>query len=140
MLLHCPSRKCNTTREQLLNVDTDEVICSECNQINPTISDYMKATMKGSGHIYRTVQPKKAFMYACNKCVAHREVILQDEQAVCKMCKNPIQVPSATLTAIAATAHLRDRDDDVSSEPEVDEDGKKVPVERMNKGVVKRRS
>lgn len=100
MLLHCPSRKCNTNRDQKLKVDTGEVICMDCNEVNNTITDIMKSAMKGLGEVYRTVKSKKAFMYKCPKCTIDRGAKIVDDQALCEACSTPLNLNAPTIEAI----------------------------------------
>ncbi len=100
MLLHCPGKKCNTTRDHKLKVDTAEVICMDCEEVNNVVSDYMKIAMKASGDVYRTVTKKKAFTYKCPRCTVDRGVKIIDEQAVCEACQQPLNLSAPMLQAI----------------------------------------
>ena len=84
----------------LLDVDTMEVICQECGNAITNVSLAMKRTLKGFGCIIRDNQ-NKAFMMACKECNANREVVLdQEDNTVCAICHNGINVHSAMKLAI----------------------------------------
>lgn len=100
MLLHCPGKRCNTTREHRLKVDTNEAICLECGEANLGASSFMKKAMKDGGDLYRTVEGKKAFMYKCQKCNVNRGVKLADDQAFCEVCNYPMKLAAPTIQAI----------------------------------------
>lgn len=125
MLLHCHSRKCNTTRDHKLKVETNDAVCMDCGESNVQISDFMKNAMKASGDVYRTAKTRKAFMYKCPKCTVDRGVKIVDEQALCEICLHPLNLSAPMLEAIKTTAHLSKDESD---------DGKE-----LTKGVIKRR-
>jgi hypothetical protein len=84
----------------LLNVDTMEVICTACNGPVNNISESMKRALKSFGQILKT-DIKKAFVMACRKCNANREVVMNaKEETICKICKGPIRVHAAMKQAI----------------------------------------
>ena len=74
MLLHCPSKKCNTTTEHQLKVDTNEVMCLNCEKANESITQFMKATLRSNGHLYKANTP-----------VLTTEVSLDAEEAAQKL-------------------------------------------------------
>lgn len=128
MLLHCPGKKCNTTREHKLKVESNEAICMDCSEVNNLISDIMKGAMKHAGDIYRTTTKKKAFSYRCPKCEVDRGVKVVDEQAVCEQCQTPLNLSAPMLEAIKQ----------MGGQSKVTEN-KKTPKAELNKGSIKRR-
>lgn len=130
MLIHCNSKRCNTTREHKLKVDSNEAICLDCGESNNMISDFMKNVMKGNGDILRSSGSRKAFTYKCPKCVVDRGVRIVDEQAVCDVCLHPLDLTAPMIEAIK-----------MSSKTKEDESTENVnaPKEEVNKGVVRRR-
>lgn len=129
MLLHCHSRKCNTTRDHKLKLDTSEVICMDCGESNDMVSEFMKNAMKASGDVYRTVKGKKAFMYKCPKCGVDRGVRVIDEQAACEVCQFPLNLSGPMIEAIKSGSG--------SIKAEVEDEA--APKEEVSKGVIKRR-
>jgi hypothetical protein len=128
MLLHCHGRKCNTTRDHKLKVDTAEILCMDCLEPNLMVSDFMKNAMKTSGDIYRAAGQKKGFMYKCPKCTVDRAVKIVDEQALCTSCSHPLNLSAPMLQAIKLNGTKTSADDD-DEMPESSE---------LNKGVIKR--
>lgn len=129
MLLHCPSRKCNTTRDHKLKVSSNEAICMDCGEINNMITDFTKKAMETSGDIYRSVETKKAFMYKCSKCTIDRGVKIVDEQALCETCNHPLNLSAPMLQAIKQAGGAKvEMKQAVEAKAEI------------NKGVIKRRS
>lgn len=135
MILHCPSRRCNTTRDHKLKVETNDAVCMDCGESNNVVSSFMKSAMKASGEIYRSVSGKKAFMYKCPKCTVDRGVKVVDELALCDTCGHPLNLSSPMIEAIKTTA-AKDVTRNVSalSEEAV------IPNKELKKGVVKRRA
>jgi len=128
MLLHCHSRKCNTTREHKLKVESNEAVCMDCGEINNMVSDFMKSAMHKAGDIYRSIKSKKAFTYKCPKCTVDRGVKIVDELALCESCGQQLNLSVPMIQAIKTTA----------SKNEVESDAE-TPKEELNKGVIKRR-
>lgn len=121
MLIHCPSKRCNTTREHRLRIDVKdsirEVICLECSEVNDMVSEFMKTAMQAAGDILRIPQGRKAFMYKCHKCGIERGVKIKDEQAFCEVCEHPLNLATPTVEAIKTN----------------------INKDELNKGVVKRK-
>lgn len=128
MLLHCHGRKCNTTRDHKLKVDTNEVICMECAEYNVMVSEFMKNAMRASGDVYRTAQKRKGFMYKCPKCTVDRSVKIVDEQALCESCLTPLNLSAPMLEAIKT----------MDTGAVVKEEAV-AATEELNKGVIKRK-
>ena len=129
MLIHCHGRKCNTTREHKLKVESNEAVCMDCGELNEMVSDFMKNAMKAAGDIYRTAASKKAFMYKCVKCSVDRAAKIVDEQAVCAVCQHPLKLSAPMLEAIRANASaLKDEVTPAAT-----------TQEEVSKGVIKRR-
>lgn len=147
MLLHCPSRKCNTTRDHKLQLDTYDAICMDCGEINNMITSFTKNAMKSSGDIYRSVTTKKAFTYKCPKCTLDRGVKIVDEKALCETCLQPLNLSSPMIEAVKQlngsvrtvekTAVKPAHHKIAETEVEVEND---EPKAEINKGVIKRRS
>jgi hypothetical protein len=129
MLLHCHSKKCNTTRDHKLKVDTNEAVCTECSESNDRISDVMKSAMKASGELYRTVS-KKSFMYRCVKCAIDRNVKIIDDKVICEVCLHPMTLSAPMIEVIKAN---------IKSGETKTNDSDDEKKEMLNKGIVKRR-
>lgn len=100
MLIQCTNKGCMQTTNALLDTKTLEVICQECGEPIANVSESMKRTLKSFGQIIRD-DSRKAFMMACRNCHANREVVLdQDNNTVCGVCHQPINVHLAMKQAI----------------------------------------
>jgi hypothetical protein len=123
MILHCPAKTCNTTREHKLKVNTNEVICMECMVINTTVTEFMKSAMKSSNDVYRAVESRQAFMFRCAKCNVDRSPKIVNDQAVCSVCTLPLKLSAPMIEAIKTTM-VKNADENNTE---------------TNKGVIKRR-
>lgn len=92
MLTEC---KCGNPVEAKLNVDTNKVICQNCNTEISNISDFAKARMKTDGdvvkHVANTI-PKGGMQVECNIC--HKNIVAllnkNDNKCYCSLCKNEV--------------------------------------------------
>src|SRR5690554_2033579 len=98
MLLHCPSKKCNTSREHKLDITNNEVVCMSCGEHNKSISNVMKLVMKSNSDVIKTAQIKKAFTYKCGSCNDMREVKIINEKAHCIECNTIINLTSQMIS------------------------------------------
>lgn len=99
MLITCNNKGCLKASNAVLNPQTLEVICLECDKPITNISEAMKRALKSFGQVIR--EERKAFLMACNNCKANREVVLnQDDETVCKICFELIHTAEAFKLAI----------------------------------------
>ena len=109
MLIHCPGKRCNTTRDHKLKVESNEVVCMDCGETNNSANEFIKHAMKSSGEVLRSVQARKAFMYRCAKCLVDRSAKIVDEQAVCEVCLQPLNLSAPMVEAVkAATPRVKE--------------------------------
>jgi hypothetical protein len=100
MLLYCPGKKCNTIQTHKLRVDTNEAICTSCQQANVGISDIMKTAMKNNGDIFRAGQLREPFVFKCAQCGIDRRAKVVDDKAVCESCLTPFKLAEPMIQAI----------------------------------------
>lgn len=89
MLFECT--ECHKSVEGLLNTKTNDVICPECSGVISNISESMKRTLKSFGRIIRESSPR-VFIQPCFECKADREVVLEGDKVMCRVCKNEVKV------------------------------------------------
>jgi hypothetical protein len=100
MLIMCDNKGCMQSTNAKLKVDTLEVICQECKQPIRNVADTMKRVLKSEGQIVRD-EERKAFTMGCKSCNANRQVVLDnDDNTVCNVCANVINVHPAMKQAI----------------------------------------
>ena len=106
--LTCTNKGCNkTTSDSLLDEEINEVICSECGQPMPGITEFTKRAMHGSNNVKRT-QTKQAFVVDCPACKRRGQPILgENDVPQCLNCKAVLNLTPAFITMLKE--HLRNR-------------------------------
>lgn len=100
MLIACDNKGCLKMSNALLNKETKEVICTECNKPINGVTENMKRVLISSGQIIRD-EDRKAFTMACMNCNANRQVVLDNKgNTVCHICGHDIGVHPAMKQAI----------------------------------------
>jgi len=93
------------TTNALLDTNTLEVVCQDCGDNIANVAESMKRTLKSFGQIIRD-NSRKAFMMACRNCNANREIVLDhDDNTVCSICHNAVNVHLAMKQAIMEIGH-----------------------------------
>lgn len=85
MLVQCNS-KCQTTVKALLDLETNDVVCTECGGTLDNVSKYSKLSMKTNGDVIRT-KKKKAFVFHCETCDNHVETAFVNSVLRGKQCE-----------------------------------------------------
>ena len=90
-MLRCDNKGCCQESQALLDVKTDEVLCSECGKSIKNVTSFTKIQMKSIGQIKRTVAAKKSFSIKCNKCLKDDQPILgANDILLCPNCKEEL--------------------------------------------------
>ena len=126
MLLHCPSKKCNTTREHKIKNTSNEAVCMECGETNADVTSMMKTAMKANGDIFKVASSTQAFTYLCANCTVSRQAKVKEGVVVCSHCG--VQMKNLSGPTIEAIKSMGSKVDDDA------EDGS-----TLNKGMIKRR-
>lgn len=93
------------TSNALLEPESLNVVCQECDGTIDNISDAMKRTLKSFGQVIKG--NKQAFMLSCTPCRANREVVMdQNNNTVCKTCHEPITIHAAFKMAMEEAGGL----------------------------------
>jgi len=100
MLIYCDNKSCKKESIALLDTETMDVICQECQKPISNVSEPMKRTLKSFGQIVRK-SIKRAFMLLCRSCRADRVVVLdQNNNTICEECYSPIEIHPAFKIAV----------------------------------------
>ncbi len=87
-LIYCNQKGCGKNQEPLLNLETDEVICRECNKAITNVTPFSKAQMKSLGQIKRKESKQESFAVKCVKCSGHGKPLLDKQRKIiCSFCK-----------------------------------------------------
>lgn len=65
--VYCSNKGCNKEMMPLLNLETNEVECTECNKPT-TVTEFAKKSMKSMGQIKRIEKSQQPFSVECKKC------------------------------------------------------------------------
>lgn len=89
-LLWCPNKGCRKQNEAMLDVDTNEVYCGECNGLIPNVPVFTKTQMKTLKQVRKPV--KEAFAMECGKCKKKALPKFENNQFLCVFCNSIIKV------------------------------------------------
>ena len=103
-----------------LDIDSNDVICNECGEVLPDISEYSKLSMKTNGDIIRS-KNRKAFMFPCLTCDNNVEAQFLNGILVGKNCSNnqegcKINTTQHMIKAIEETQRVLDKVQENDSE------------------------
>lgn len=92
--IQCDNKGCHKLNEPLLHVETNEVVCSECDQPINSVTAFAKTTLRTIGQIYRgEPKQKKAFAIKCQSCQkVNTPKVETGKQLVCPHCGEPSTV------------------------------------------------
>lgn len=98
--MSCTNKGCNKEMEPLLDLDLNEVECTECGKPIKT-TEFAKTSMKGIGQIKRAGKASQPYAIECKKC---KKVLMPkidaDNKLACSVCSSEfenISVPFANL-------------------------------------------
>jgi uncharacterized Zn finger protein (UPF0148 family) len=93
---YCDNKGCGKDQEPLLNLDTNEVECTECRKEIKSITSFAKSQMKNLGQIKRIEKSQQAFSVQCNFCnKSSPPKINKDGQVICSVCEKHLNNLSA---------------------------------------------
>lgn len=91
MMMYCGNKGCGKDNEPVLDVATNIVYCTECNQEMPNVTIFTKRQMKASGQIRRDDKKNKAFAVKCNTCNKMTgPKVNADNTIACELCEAPL--------------------------------------------------
>lgn len=86
-LIYCDNKGCGKDQEPVLDIETDQVLCSECGKAIKSVTQFAKNTMKTLGQIKRQGKKQQAFAVKCLKCNKENPPKINEEnQIVCGFC------------------------------------------------------
>ena len=90
-LMHCDNKGCGKDQEPLLDTQTNEVYCVECNRVINSVTHFAKVQMKTLGQIKRDEKQRQAFAVECASCKKKSAPVLTKEDRVqCSLCHTDI--------------------------------------------------
>lgn len=100
IIISCDNKGCFKGQEALLDVKTNQVICTECGKDISNISSFTKRALKDSGQIKKDQPNNKAFGVKCSKCQKTvSPVLTPNKKIVCSSCSEELElsVPFKTM-------------------------------------------
>lgn len=88
--VYCNNKGCGKTQIPLLDTDTNEVICSECNKSINSITSFAKAQMKAMGLVKKASATRQAFAVGCKACKKSATPVVKDNVLTCCSCNAPL--------------------------------------------------
>ena len=85
-VMTCDNKKCGKSQEPMLDKESGDVYCSECNEVIKNITIFAKNSMRSLGQFKRTIQAQEAFSVGCKKCNKSACPKLSGGKLVCKNC------------------------------------------------------
>lgn len=93
-LIFCNNKGCGEYQAPNLNVETNEVMCSNCGKPITSVTSFAKTQLKAMGQIVRTSKKQQAFAVECKEChnVGQPKIVKEDDQEilVCQKCGSPL--------------------------------------------------
>lgn len=93
IIVSCDNKGCFKSQEALLDTETNEVICVECNKTIKNITTFTKSALKDLGQIKKEDKEKKSFALKCDQCNKTETPIMnKDKQILCGWCKKELNL------------------------------------------------
>jgi hypothetical protein len=81
--IYCDNKGCGKDMEPLLNVETNDVECTECGRTINCVSKFTKTQMKVLGQIKRDQKAKQAYSVQCRFCSKESPPALDENDNIC---------------------------------------------------------
>lgn len=102
-VIQCDNKGCHREQEPLLDVDTNQAICSECNNPITNITDFAKRQMKALGQIKKS-KKEQPFAMQCMSCKKINRPSIIDDKIFCPACTKEITTASRQFIAVLKEA------------------------------------
>jgi ribosomal protein L34E len=85
-IIYCNQKGCGKDQEPSLDIETNEVICSECGKVITGITEFTKVQMKSMGQVKRNVGKRQAFSVKCQSCNKENPPLVKKGKIFCSLC------------------------------------------------------
>lgn len=89
--VYCDNKGCHKYQAPALDTDTNQVLCTECNQEIKSITDFAKRQMKGLNQIVKK-KSQSTFGVKCHKCNKHGTPVSIDDEFCCGSCQTVLKL------------------------------------------------
>jgi ribosomal protein L34E len=100
---YCNNKGCNKEQAPLLDVSTNEVLCSECDRPITTISSFAKNNLKSLGQTTDKAKVRQSFGVKCDSCNKEGQPIIEKDCLRCTYCSKPLTNISKTFENMLRT-------------------------------------
>jgi rRNA maturation endonuclease Nob1 len=92
ILITCDNKGCYDSMEPLLNINTNEVICSSCGKPIQSVTQFMKIQLKSLGQTTKTQKSNQAYAVKCSSCGLVAQPAVTPQGAItCSRCGSQIE-------------------------------------------------
>jgi len=92
ILITCDNKGCYDSMEPLLNINTNEVICSSCGKPIQSVTQFMKIQLKSLGQTTKTQKSNQAYAVKCSACGLVAQPTVTPQGAItCSRCGSQIE-------------------------------------------------
>ena len=92
ILITCDNKGCYDSMEPLLNINTNEVICSSCGKPIQSVTQFMKIQLKSLGQTTKSQKSNQAYAVKCSSCGLVAQPTVTPQGAItCSRCGSQIE-------------------------------------------------
>lgn len=91
-LTYCDNKGCKKEQSPLLDTETNDVICAECNQPIKTVTEFAKRQMKTLGQVLRKKKTRSAYAVKCSSCNVESTPVIKDDELACSSCSSKLNL------------------------------------------------
>ncbi len=103
---NCSNKGCFKFVEPILDVDTNEAMCPECDKPISNITDFVKRQLKDDKKIKKAPKVQKAFSTPCRACKAVDVPELKKGKLWCSHCGNDLECTAAFIQMFKSKNNL----------------------------------
>ena len=84
--IFCDNKGCGERMEPILDINTNEAICTECNKPIKSVTQFTKSQMRALGQVKRAIESRQAFVVECTFCRTKASPTIKDKKIYCSGC------------------------------------------------------
>lgn|SRR5690554_2407285 len=98
--IYCDNKGCRKEQEPLLNIETNEVECTECGKDIKSVSYFIKVQMKSLGQVKKDEKRSQAFATKCKFCSKTAPPVVKSDKIHCSLCDEHLDYLSAPFANV----------------------------------------
>lgn len=104
-LTYCTNKGCRAEQQPLLNIDTNEVLCSVCGGSINSLTNFAKSQLKSLGQTTKNAQSsKQTYSVKCGLCKKDARPVLRDDKLICCGCNKELTSISGPFSTLLKAA------------------------------------